>query len=92
MQEIKIELIPAHAPRHTQERCRVIIRQPDGERVFHTIAGATGEETLAQWLEARDQPVAFDTLERLGGTPGYVISFRNGNDDEVHAVTFEPAP
>ena len=68
MQEIEIELIPANALRHTQERCRVIIRQPD-EREFHTIAGANGEETLAHWLEAGQQPVAFNILERIGG-PG----------------------
>ena len=92
MQEIEIELIPADARRHTQERCRIIIRQPDGDRAFHTIAGANGEETLADWLKAGEQPVAFNTLERLGGTPGYVISFRNGNDEQVHAVTFRPAP
>ena len=91
MQKISIELIPADIPRHTQEKCRLIVRQPDGDRAFHTIAGALGEETLARWLEAGEQPVAFNLYERLGGS-GYVISFRNGNDEEVHAVTFEPAP
>ena len=90
MQEITIELIPADAPRHTQERCRIIVRQPDGDQAFHTIAGAPGEETLARWLEAGEQPVAFNPHERLGES-GYVISFRNGNDEEVHAVTFRLA-
>ena len=91
MQEIEIGLIPADARRHTQERCRVVIRQPDGDRAFHTIAGAIGEETLAHWLEAGEQPVAFNPHERIG-EPGYVISFRNGNEEVVHAVTFQPAP
>lgn len=92
MQIIAIELIPADARRHTQERCRIIVRQPDGDRAFHTIAGATGEETLADWLEAGEQPVAFGILERVGCVPGYLVSFRNGNGVEVHAITFEPAP
>ena len=61
------------------------------QKVFHTIAGTNGEETFAHWLEAGQQPVAFNILERIGG-PGYAISFRNENDEELHAVTFVPAP
>ena len=51
MTNIRIQLIPDEAVRHTEEMCQIIVEQPDGVRTFHTIAGATGEETLLRWLE-----------------------------------------
>ena len=92
MQQIEIEMIPADAPRHTEERCRIIVRRPEGEMVFHTIAGATGEETLAQWLEAGERPTPFNVYDRIGDAPGYVMSFRNRNGEELRGVTFRLAP